>query len=186
MRIISGRFKGKKLLLPKDKNTRPLKDLVKESIFNLLEHSKKINVNLKGSTILDLFSGCGSFGIECLSRESGCVYFFENYFEAIKVLEKNLLLFKNEKKFQIFKDNCFEYFDSDKKIDKKFDIIFIDPPYKEVKINNLLNKIIEKKILKHNGMIILHRHKKDKIELTKKVKIIEKRDYGISRIYFAH
>ena len=88
MRIISGRFKGKKLLLPKDKNTRPLKDLVKESIFNLLNHSKKINVNLKGSTILDLFSGCGSFGIECLSRESGCVYFFENYFEAIKVLEK--------------------------------------------------------------------------------------------------
>ena len=98
MRIISGRFKGKKLLLPKDKNTRPLKDLVKESIFNLLEHSKKINVNLKGSTILDLFSGCGSFGIECLSRESELVYFFENYFEAIKVLEKNLLLFKNEKK----------------------------------------------------------------------------------------
>ena len=75
MRIISGRFKGKKLLLPKDKNTRPLKDLVKESIFNLLEHSKKMNVNLKGSTILDLFSGSGSFGIECLSRESGCVYF---------------------------------------------------------------------------------------------------------------
>ena len=115
MRIISGRFKGKKLLLPKDKNTRPLKDLVKESIFNLLEHSKKMNVNLKGSRILDLFSGCGSFGIECLSRESGCVYFFENYFEAIKVLEKNLLLFENEKKFQILKDNCFEYFDSEKK-----------------------------------------------------------------------
>ena len=186
MRIISGRFKGKKLLLPKDKNTRPLKDLVKESIFNLLEHSKKININLKNSTILDLFSGSGSFGIECLSRESKYVCFFENYFEAIKVLEKNLLLFKNEKKFQIFKDNCFEYFNSNRKIDKKFDIIFIDPPYKEVKINNLLNKIIEKKILKHNGMIILHRHKKDKIELTKKVKIIEKRDYGISRIYFAH
>ena len=68
MRIISGRFKGKKLLLPKDKNTRPLKDLVKESIFNLLEHSKKMNINLKNSTILDLFSGSGSFGIECLSR----------------------------------------------------------------------------------------------------------------------
>ena len=169
MRIISGRFKGKKLLLPKDKNTRPLKDLVKESIFNLLEHSKKINVNLKGSTILDLFSGCGSFGIECLSRESGCVYFFENYFEAIKVLEKNLLLFKNEKKFQIFKNNCFEYFDSDKKIDKKFDIIFIDPPYKEIKINMLIEKIIYRKLLKKNGILIIHRHKKDKIVITKKL-----------------
>ena len=99
MRIISGRFKGKKLLLPKDKNTRPLKDLVKESIFNLLEHSKKMSVNLKNSTILDLFSGSGSFGIECLSRESRYVCFFENYLEAIKILEKNLILFHQSMDF---------------------------------------------------------------------------------------
>ena len=186
MRIISGRFKGKKLLLPKDKNTRPLKDLVKESIFNLLEHSKKINVNLKGSTILDLFSGCGSFGIECLSRESRYVYFFENYFETIKVLEKNLLLFKNEKKFQIFKDNCFEYFASDKKIDKKFDIIFIDPPYKEMKINMLIEKIIYRKLLKKDGILIIHRHKKDKIVITEKINILDTRTYGASKVYFAN
>ena len=190
MRIISGRFKGKKLLLPKDKNTRPLKDLVKESIFNLLEHSKKINVNLKGSTILDLFSGCGSFGIECLSRESKYVYFFENYFEAIEVLEKNLLLFKNEKKFRIFKNNCFEYFDSDKKIDKKFDkkfdIIFIDPPYKEIKINMLIEKIIYRKLLKKDGIFIIHRHKKDKIVMTKKINILDTRTYGVSKVYFAN
>ena len=186
MRIISGRFKGKKLLLPKDKNTRPLKDLVKESIFNLLEHSKKINVNLKGSTILDLFSGCGSFGIECLSRESGCVYFFENYFEAIKVLEKNLLLFKNEKKFQIFKDDCFRYFNSNKKIDKNFDIIFIDPPYKEMKINMLIEKIIYRKLLKKNGILIIHRHKKDKIVITEKINILDTRTYGVSKVYFAN
>ena len=107
-----------------------------------------MNVNLKGSTILDLFSGCGSFGIECLSRESGYVYFFENYFKSIQVLEKNLLLFRNEKKFQILKDDCFEYFNSNKKIDKKFDIIFIDPPYKEMKINMLIEKIIYRKLLK--------------------------------------
>ena len=96
MRIISGRFKGKKLLLPKDRNTRPLKDLVKESIFNLLEHSKKMNINLKGSTILDLFSGSGSFGIECLSRESKYVCFFENLPNS-----KEHLRFSN-----IFKKNC--------------------------------------------------------------------------------
>ncbi len=186
MRIISGRFKGKKLLLPKDKNTRPLKDLVKESIFNLLEHSKKMNINLENSTILDLFSGSGSFGIECLSRESKCVYFFENYFEAIQVLEKNLLLFKNEKKFQIFKDDCFEYFNSDKKIDKNFDIIFIDPPFKEMKINMLIEKIIYRKLLKKNGILIIHRHKKDKIVITEKINILDTRTYGVSKVYFAN
>ena len=52
------------------KNTRPLKDLVKESIFNLIQHSNKININIKDSSVLDLFSGSGSFGIECLSREA--------------------------------------------------------------------------------------------------------------------
>ncbi len=185
MRIISGRFKGKKLLLPKDNNTRPLKDLVKESIFNLLAHSKKMNVNLKNSSVLDLFSGSGSFGIECLSRESKYVCFFENYFEAIKVLEKNLLLFKNEKKFQIFKDDCFKYFNSDKKIDIKFDIIFIDPPYKEIKINMLIEMIILRKLLKKDGILIIHRHIKDQVVITEKIKILDTRTYGVSKVYFA-
>ena len=68
MRIISGTYKGKKLFTPKDKLTRPLKDAVKESIFNILEHSNNEKINLNNSIIMDLFSGSGSFGIECLSR----------------------------------------------------------------------------------------------------------------------
>ena len=186
MRIISGKYKGKKLFLPKDKNTRPLKDLVKVSIFNLLDHSKKINKKLENSSILDLFSGSGSFGIECLSRGSKIVYFFENYFEAIKILEKNLSLLKNEKNFKIFKSDCFEFFNSYQKINKKFDFIFLDPPFKEKKINELIEKIIENKILNAGGIIIIHRHKKDKMEITDKIKIFDIRNYGLSRVYFAN
>ncbi len=70
MRIISGHFKGKKILQPKDFKTRPLKDLTKESIFNIIVHSNKFSINLEDSNILDLFSGVGSFGLECLSRGS--------------------------------------------------------------------------------------------------------------------
>ena len=66
MRIISGKYKGKKILQPKDLTTRPLKDLTKESIFNIIIHSNKFNVKIKNSNILDLFSGVGSFGLECL------------------------------------------------------------------------------------------------------------------------
>ena len=79
MRIISGNFKGKKILQPKDNLTRPLKDLTKESIFNIINHSKKINLNFKNLIVLDLFSGVGSFGIECLSRGAKHVVFYENY-----------------------------------------------------------------------------------------------------------
>lgn len=185
MRIISGKLKGKKLFLPKDKNTRPLKDLVKVSIFNLLDHSKKINKKLENSSILDLFSGSGSFGLECLSRGSKIVYFFENYIEAIRILEKNLSLFKNEKNFKLFKNDCFEFFNSNQKLNKKFDIVFLDPPYKETRINELIEKIIKNKILNNDGVIIIHRHKKDKIEITNKIQIFDVRNYGLSKVYFA-
>ena len=90
MRIITGEFKGKKLYLPKDKNTRPLRDIVKESIFNLIEHSNKIKMNIEGSIILDLFSGTGSFGLECLSRKANKIIFFENYLNAVDILNKNI------------------------------------------------------------------------------------------------
>lgn len=90
MRIISGIFKGKKILEPKNSKTRPLKDLTKESIFNIINHSNKFKINLGNSNILDLFSGVGSFGIECLSRGVNKVVFIENYEEALNVLKKKL------------------------------------------------------------------------------------------------
>ena len=79
MRIITGNSKGKKILEPIDAHTRPLKDLTKESIFNIITHSNKFKVRLKDSNILDLFAGVGSFGLECLSRGSSSLTFVENY-----------------------------------------------------------------------------------------------------------
>ena len=69
----------------------PLKDLTKESIFNIVNHSKKFKIDLKDSVVLDLFSGVGSFGIECLSREVKKVIFVENYNGVLPILKKNLL-----------------------------------------------------------------------------------------------
>ena len=77
MRIIAGELKGRKIIFPEKKNTRPLRDLVKESIFNIIENSNKFEIQIKGSKILDLFSGSGSFGLECISRDAKIVYFLE-------------------------------------------------------------------------------------------------------------
>ena len=90
MRIISGIFKGKKLYQPKDEFTRPLKDLTKESLFNIIVHSNKFIGKIKDANILDLFSGVGSFGLECLSREAKTVTFVENYKIVISILKKNI------------------------------------------------------------------------------------------------
>ena len=88
MRIISGNFKGKKIIFPKNKKTRPLRDIVKESIFNLIENSNKFNIKIQNSNILDLFSGSGSFGLECISRGAKKVTFVENNFDTLMVLKK--------------------------------------------------------------------------------------------------
>ena len=90
MRIISGQYKGKRILEPLDKNTRTLKNLTKESIFNIIEHYNKLSFNLSNSNILDLFSGVGSFGLEALSRNANFVTFVENYLSVVQILKKNI------------------------------------------------------------------------------------------------
>ena len=134
MRIISGNFKGKKISLPYDKSTRPLRDLVKESLFNIIQHSFNQKFDLKGSNILDLFSGSGSFGLECFSRGAQKIIFIENYNKAIEILKKNIKSLDGEKNCKIIEENCFNYLRNIKK-NEKFQIIFIDPPFKEKKIN---------------------------------------------------
>ena len=106
MRVISGIFKGKKIFLPEDENTRPLRDLVKESIFNLILHSKNIKPNIYSSSILDLFSGTGSFGLECISRGASKVYFVENYDQSIEILNKNIKKLKCENKAKVLNENA--------------------------------------------------------------------------------
>lgn len=182
MRIISGRNKGKKIILPIDKNTRPLRDIVKEAIFNLIKHSNKFNLVLENSNVLDLFSGSGSFGLECISRGARKVTFVENYDNALNVLNKNIDSFREENFCKIVNKDCFDYIDSIIKINEKFNLIFLDPPYKEKKINFLIDKIKEKKILNKNGIIIIHRHKNDNLEITKKMSILDQRLYGISKV----
>ena len=182
MRIIGGNFRGKKIFLPKDKNTRPLRDLVKESIFNLILHSKKFRCSVEGANILDLFSGIGSFGLECISRNSKKVTFFENYNVALQILKKNLKTLKIENKYEIIEQDCFNFFNTEKFFEDKFDIIFIDPPYKETRTNILINSILEKKILSSNGIIIIHKHKKDNSAVSSKLKILDQRNYGLSKI----
>tara|TARA_B100000780_G_C21033269_1_gene414358 strand:- start:346 stop:909 length:564 start_codon:yes stop_codon:yes gene_type:complete len=185
MRIISGTSKGKKLYEPKDLLTRPLKDLTKESIFNIIAHSNKFSVHLRGTDILDLFSGTGSFGLECLSRSAKHVTFVENYKEIIPILKKNIIKLNYGKNSKVIEKNInnqlnFEIFQN------QFDIIFLDPPYKEKKIFKIFENIHKFDILKKNGIIILHRHKKEFDELPKNFKIIEEKFYGISKVIFGN
>ena len=182
MRIIGGKNKGKRIYLPIDNNTRPLRDLVKESIFNLIEHSKKFKTDIVNANVLDLFSGTGSFGLECFSRGAKFITFVENYTNVLNILKKNISNMGAVSSSEIIEDDCFEFLNGEKKISKKFDIIFLDPPYRNKNINLLIDMIIDKKILNENVIILIHRYKKDNIEISPKLNVLDIRKYGISKI----
>ena len=183
MRIIGGNLSGKKILNPTDKSTRPLKDMVRESIFNIIEHSKNEYVELNNAKVLDLFSGTGSFGIECLSRGAKKVIFFENYINSIKILKKNLDLLNLNKQSNIIEEDAYNIAQSQTNL-LKFDLIFLDPPFKDNKLNQLIEKIKEMKITSKNTLIIIHRNKKISEIISKDLIISKEKNYGLSKIIF--
>ena len=184
MRIISGSIKGKKLFKPNDILTRPLKDIVKESIFNLIKHSNKFEFNIENTRVLDLFSGVGSFGLECLSRGSSYVTFVENYNEALKILKKNIDHCNFKNKTTIIEKDIFA-FNMKNLENKKFNLIYLDPPFKK-KIKELVDHILSQNLLVENGFIIIHRHKNEKEILSKSFNLIDERVYGNSKIIFGN
>jgi len=184
MRIVAGKYKGATLYITDDKSTRPLKDMVRESIFNLLNHSNKISFVLKKAKILDLYSGTGSFGLECLSREAQTVYFVEKDKNAISTLEKNISKLNLKNKAKIFFDDVFKLIEKENYLNTKFNLIFCDPPYKDEKINRLIKLIFDKDLLKENGIIIIHRNKGTMDKLPNFFQSIDERNYGMSKIIF--
>tara|TARA_B100000963_G_scaffold350127_1_gene359973 strand:+ start:555 stop:1121 length:567 start_codon:yes stop_codon:yes gene_type:complete len=184
MRIISGTNKGKKLIMPNDKITRPLKDMAKESIFNILTHSKYVNFHLKDSKILDLFSGIGSFGLECISRGSKFVFFLENYPPVLEILRMNISNLKYGSKSKVIDIDAFKINNDTFEKNQKFEIIFCDPPYKEKKIQLLIENIFEMNILEKNGIIIIHRKKGDLDTYPNNFKVIDTKTYGLSTFVF--
>ena len=184
MRVIGGDLKGKKLLIPLDKSTRPLKDMVRESIFNILNHSSKVSKNINNSKVLDLFSGTGSFGIECLSRRAKEVIFFENYSNSLKILKKNIFNLKLEDKTKVYESNAYDLKETNLK-NEIFDIIFLDPPFKDKEINILIDQIKMLKIANINTLIIIHRNKKSVDNISKLLNILDEKNYGLSKILFS-
>ncbi len=183
MRIISGNFKGKKIYEPKDTKTRPLKDLTKESIFNIIKHSNKLNINLENSIVLDLFSGVGSFGIECLSRGAKKVFFIENYKEVLFILKKNLDNLQSINNYEIIEKDIYNE-NTLSKLNIKFNIIFLDPPYKDENLDKILSEIMKNNLLTKNGVIIIHRHKNSEHIFSPNIRVLEEKKYGISKIFF--
>lgn len=182
MRIISGALKGKTITFEKNIFTRPLKDSVRENIFNILNHSNLIDVKLKNSKILDLYSGVGSFGLESISRDAFSVTFVEQNKDMALIIKKNLVNLSIQNKAEIINDKIENYLNNSKI--KKFDIIFFDPPFTDRFFIENLSIIKKKKYFNKKHLIIIHRESKSKDPLEGFMKIFLIKNYGRSKIIF--
>lgn len=183
MRVIGGKLRGKKILNTLDKLTRPPKDIVRESVFNIIEHSYNDKICLDNSIILDIFSGTGSFGIESLSRGASKVTFIENYKNSILILKKNLINLNLSNRCQIIDLNILNInnFNFEKKI---FDLVFLDPPFKFKDISSLLDNLSKLKNFSSKTLFVIHRHKKAIDIFPQKFEILKEKIYGISKVIF--
>ena len=148
MRVISGKARGVNLKTPDGVLTRPTIDRVKEALFSI------INFDIPASNVLDLFGGTGQLGIEALSRGAKSAVFVDQREDACKLIKENLRRTKLEQDAKVVR---MDYLDYLKRCKEKFDIIFLDPPYAEVFLENALKCITEIDILQSGGIIVAER-----------------------------
>ena len=182
MRIISGFLKGKKIKYLKNKITRPLKDSVKENIFNILKHSNLIKIKIDKSNVLDLYSGVGSFGIECISRGADKVTFIEKDKNASQTLKENLLNLSIFNKSKVIESKV--EIELKKEEEEKFNLFFLDPPFADSNFIENLKLIKKLKIFRLNHLIIIHRERNSNDDFKKIFQNIIIKEYGRSKIIF--
>lgn len=171
MRVISGKYKGKNLIGFDIDGTRPTMDRVKESLFGIIQNY------IKDSVVLDLFAGSGSLGIEALSNGASSCYFFDNNIELINIIKKNTIDMNG---VHIMKSDYKNSLELLKNSNIKFDIIFLDPPYKLNLINDCLEKIYNYSLLNKDGIIVCE-YEKENIN-TEYFDLIKEKKYGSKNI----
>ena len=175
MRIISGKFKGHKLNIPKDFLIRPTTDRFKETLFSII-NSEKYSSNIDGKNFLDLCSGSGGIGIEAFSRGAKKVYMIDKNQDAINLIKKNLS--KIEVNIELGK-NLFvlkQDITNTKKLQlPEFDFIYLDPPYSSNIYSIVLKNISDSKILNNKGLILIETDKLINIDTLNLEEIFSKK-----------
>ena len=168
MRVISGKYRGKNLIGFDIDGTRPTMDRVKESMFAMIQNK------LNGSVVLDLFAGSGSLGIEALSNGAKEVFLVDNNIELINIMKKNTIGMDN---INIIKSDYKDALNNFK--GKKFDIIFLDPPYKLNLINDSLEKIKKYDLLTSDGIVVCEYENE---EINTSYELLKFKSYGSKNV----
>lgn len=174
MRVVGGKYRGKKLISPLDEKTRPTLDKTRESIFNI------ISTRVIDSVCLDLFAGSGAFGIEAISRGASKVYFNDIHNQAIKVIKENINSLKDLTSEAIISSKDYKEFLNS--TDEIFDIVFLDPPYNMKVVGDIVKDILSKNKISSNGIFIVETLKEDIIDVDYSFSKVKEYVYGKSKL----
>jgi len=179
MRIISGEFKSRKIQFPKTKLTRPITDRAKETVFNILGGL------VIGKQVLDLYSGSGSLGLESLSRGSLRATFVDHASAATSVIEKNIESLGLEGKSEILKGDVLKVIEKLARANRKFSLVFVDPPYNQGLVKKTLNALDQFDILTPFAQIVVgHSRQEDLPPSFKTLNVVRKKEIGQSCLSF--
>ena len=171
MRIISGKYRGRKLKEFELNTTKPTIDRVKEAIFNLIQF------NVVDSVVLDLFSGTGALGIEAISRGAKKTYLIDNNDKAIQIIKENTKNMVED--FEIIKTDYIDFLYKN----LKFDIVFLDPPYATDYGIDAINRIIKNDMLSKKGIIVFETSDDKCVNFDFSGYKIDRRKYGSVAVY---
>lgn len=177
MKVISGSLKGRVIDGYNIDGTRPTMDRVKESIFSMIQDK------VFDSIVLDLFSGSGTYGIECISNYSKLVYFNDYNKECIKVIKKNLDKFNVLDKSIIYNFDYLKCLKILKSENKQLDLVFLDPPYKLKVINEILKFLVDNNLLKRDSIVICEFENDNLLFEYKNLIRIKAKKYGTKEVY---
>jgi len=173
MRVVAGKYRGKKLKEFDLGSTKPTLDRVKEAIFS------SIQFDIIGKVVLDLFSGTGAFGLEAISRGAKKTFLVEKNKEAIKIIKENLKNVVEE--YQIFNEDYLVFLNNFK--NQKFDVVLLDPPYATDFGQKAINFLIENNMIADKGVLVFETSNEFCFELNfENFKTIEKK-YGNVKVY---
>ena len=176
MRIIGGKYRGKKLFSPEGKAVRPTSDRAREAIFNILY--SHIDAAYEDLNLADIFAGTGAFGLEAISRGFKSVTFVD--LDTKNVVRNAKMFAAEQQKINIIKANA----ENLPRVRQHFDMVFMDAPYAKGLTDKVLTQLIEKDWLNENGVCIVEIRHDEKIDIPDIFEITDERIYGLSRILF--
>ena len=181
MRIVAGEFRGRQIVAPTGRETRPTTDRVRESLFNKLEHSE---AGIKGRRVLDLFAGSGALGLEALSRGARFALFVDTDAKARGAIRENIEALSLTGRTRLFRRDAYDLGPKPANVGDPFDLVFMDPPYADDDLDSVVNALLTGGWVSKDAHVVIERGSDQAPISTDDAQLLDQRRYGDCHLFF--